>query len=71
MTLADFDLKKQSSACTIRTERTRVDASWKKKGFQSLQLTDFKDAPVAQMDRAADFESVGRVFEPPQARHSF
>ena len=25
-------------------------------------------APVAQMDRAADFESVGRVFEPPQAR---
>ena len=26
-------------------------------------------APVAQMDRAADFESVGREFEPPQARH--
>ena len=28
-----------------------------------------KTAPVAQLDRAADFESVGRVFEPPQARH--
>ena len=26
------------------------------------------NAPVAQMDRAADFESVGREFEPPQAR---
>lgn len=28
-------------------------------------------APVAQMDRAADFESVGREFESPQARHSW
>jgi hypothetical protein len=45
-----------------------MDASWKKERFQSLQLIDFKAAPVAQMDRAADFESVGRVFEPPQAR---
>ncbi len=27
-------------------------------------------APVAQMDRAADFESVGREFEPPQARQN-
>ena len=26
-------------------------------------------APVAQLDRAADFESVGRGFEPLQARH--
>ena len=28
-------------------------------------------APVAQLDRAADFESVGRGFESLQARHSF
>ncbi len=27
-----------------------------------------KHAPVAQLDRAADFESVGREFESPQAR---
>src|ERR1019366_4454640 len=27
-----------------------------------------KNAPVAQLDRAADFESVGREFESPQAR---
>ena len=27
-------------------------------------------APVAQLDRAPDFESVGREFESPQARHS-
>ena len=26
-------------------------------------------APVAQLDRAPDFESVGREFESPQARH--
>ncbi len=26
-----------------------------------------RDAPVAQMDRAPDFESVGRVFESPRA----
>ena len=45
-----------------------MDASWKKELFHLLQLIDFKHAPVAQLDRAADFESVGRVFEPPQAR---
>jgi hypothetical protein len=28
-------------------------------------------APVAQLDRAPDFESVGRVFEPHRARHIF
>ncbi len=27
-------------------------------------------APVAQLDRAADFESVGREFESPQARQA-
>jgi hypothetical protein len=27
-----------------------------------------QSAPVAQLDRAADFESVGREFESPQAR---
>ncbi len=27
-----------------------------------------KWAPVAQMDRASDFESAGRVFESPRAR---
>ena len=48
-----------------------MDASWKKERLQSLQLIDFKDAPVAQMDRAADFESVGRGFEPLQARQTF
>ena len=32
------------------------------------QVLHFKNAPVAQMDRAADFESVGRGFEPLQAR---
>ena len=36
---------------------------------QGRELPGFSRAPVAQMDRAADFESVGRVFEPPQARH--
>ena len=30
-----------------------------------------ENAPVAQMDRAADFESVGRGFEPLQARQTF
>lgn len=28
-----------------------------------------KHAPVAQLDRVADFESVGRGFEPLRARH--
>ena len=28
-------------------------------------------APVAQMDRATDYESVGRVFESPRAHHVF
>jgi hypothetical protein len=32
---------------------------------------DGRHAPVAQLDRAADFESVGREFESPQARQSF
>ena len=30
-----------------------------------------KDAPVAQLDRAPDFESVGRGFESLRARQSF
>ncbi len=38
-------------------------------------LTDilFKDfgAPIAQLDRAPDYESVGRVFESPWARQLF
>ena len=28
-----------------------------------------QDAPIAQLDRAPDFESVGREFESPWARH--
>jgi hypothetical protein len=28
-----------------------------------------KEAPIAQMDRASDYESAGRVFESPWARH--
>ena len=28
-------------------------------------------APIAQMDRASDYESAGRVFESPWARHLF
>lgn len=28
-------------------------------------------APVAQLDRANDFESLGREFEPLRARHRF
>lgn len=31
-------------------------------------MIENKYAPVAQLDRAADFESVGREFESPQAR---
>jgi hypothetical protein len=27
------------------------------------------EAPIAQMDRASDYESAGRVFESPWARH--
>ena len=27
------------------------------------------NAPVAQLDRASDFESAGRPFEPDRARH--
>jgi hypothetical protein len=34
----------------------------------ALEWLIAKIAPVAQMDRAADFESVGREFESPQAR---
>jgi hypothetical protein len=40
-------------------------------GSRSHCVIDFNNAPVAQLDRAADFESVGREFESPQARHSF
>ena len=32
---------------------------------------DNKDAPVAQLDRVADFESVGCRFESYQARHFY
>jgi hypothetical protein len=28
------------------------------------------NAPVAQLDRASDFESAGRPFEPDRARHA-
>ena len=28
-----------------------------------------REAPIAQMDRASDYESAGRVFESPWARH--
>ena len=28
------------------------------------------NAPVAQLDRASDFESAGRPFEPDRARHT-
>ena len=34
----------------------------------SLPCAEIKPAPVAQMDRAPDFESVGRRFDPSQAR---
>src|SRR5262249_14368898 len=32
---------------------------------------DFPDAPLAQLDRAAGYEPVGRVFESPRARLPF
>ena len=36
------------------------------RGFESLHSPH---APVAQLDRASDFESAGRPFEPGRARH--
>ena len=58
----------------LRRTRARSRETEKGKagrGLGSRQLIRSKRAPVAQMDRAADFESVGREFESPQARHVF
>ena len=37
--------------------------------LQTLRLVKDNEAPVAQLDRVADFESVGRRFESYRARH--
>ena len=38
---------------------------WQARNFAKQNL-----APIAQMDRASDYESAGRVFESPWARHA-
>ena len=50
---------------TIWTPRAKVKAA---KLHKSLV---YKHAPVAQLDRAPDFESVGRRFESSRAYQSF
>ena len=52
---------------------TYVPANWSplaaEPAMQACELTNAKDALVAQLDRALDYESRGREFESSRARH--
>ena len=60
-----------ATARVPQTPRIKIIASrlLQTGGKQSIRLQ--ANAPVAQLDRAPDFESVGRRFEPCRARQQF
>ena len=62
--VADSDLFKKSR---VNAYHQHPSPMAEKRGGHSRY--DEKRAPLAQLDRAADFESVGREFESLRARH--
>ncbi len=78
MTLRYAHLSPQHKQKAVESLGLKMDTFWtpepenrfmEKAGVgESVDISNvFRNAPVAQLDRAVDFESIGRAFESPRA----